>query len=992
MQSVGLEGDVDQDEVQQIRLEAAIGTMGGSYSLGFDTTSCGVCAVRATGVTSLIQVTAPAQGVVGTSVQEILEDIAPDNIDSVTVTRDAFVDGFNDVVLYNVTFSGIEVGGNLEELTVQLNGVSGTSPSLVISTIQDGNEVDGNVTLTFDDTQSRPPGEGPPQNVSIAYDATPAEVKAAIESMATIPSVDVDFVYTGGPGLRWLVTFTNNLGDVAEMGCNDTELEVGTGPIGDTFCNLTTVTVGAFLEGSFFVKYANVTSRELAWNTTREEMALAIDEMDTIFSGINVTRFEYFEDPLRPELWTGTFTWTVTFVGMKFDLWSNLHTNENITFLTGAENARAVTGNAENPVTETETNPLNVETNEIQLIDCQCSDACSGGFNLSVYGEVADRVFHNSTMYDLKDALEALTSINTVSVRQHGDNTTLGHLCTETGTTTAITFTHNPGNIPPIQVSNAPGSYDLESTAGSGAASMVILHGDYQFGAHGGMSRDGSRILRPCSDRGVCLENGLCSCYDGFGNSNGAGIHLDVGHGDRVDCGNMVGVLREPLIPASGEFVTNCPLGCLGNGICQTSTFVCVCDPPFEGPACEKMDCPEADNWYDEALGPPEPAPEYGAHRQADCGGRGLCDSTTGLCRCAAGFEGASCDRTRCDGFSLAQGQGGVETRPEGCNSRGECLVYGLMANRSRSPVDGESFASLDLVYTGWDRDKMQGCACNRSRYAGKYSESFRDFFGPDCSQARCATGADPRDKVGVFERQRITCNATGGNVVLDFRGDLSIRIPWDASVIASPRRGHDTLVEYLQESIPAIGLVSIHPAPATRNFTNKNVTDFEDTLDVVNGTLTSSRSQVLFPGTNCRDRGLEAKDFALSCDEDVFNSAICWPFPRLCGTTDDGEPFQTDVTFLSQHGDVPLLQVSRSTLASGDILIEEIQKGTKEMLECNGRGACDFQTGQCVCAPGFGSSDGRFGEGGLGDCGFLHAHKQTEFEFVDLPLPNTNG
>jgi len=120
---------------------------------------------------------------------------------------------------------------------------------------------------------------------------------------------------------------------------------------------------------------------------------------------------------------------------------------------------------------------------------------------------------------------------------------------------------------------------------------------------------------------------------------------------------------------------------------------------------------------------------------------------------CAAGFEGASCDRTRCDGFDLLEGQGGVETTPEGCNSRGECITYGLMANRSRSPVDGESFAGLGIAYLGWDQHKLQGCACNRSRYAGKYTHSFRDFFGPDCSKAQCAAGADPRDKVGVFER-----------------------------------------------------------------------------------------------------------------------------------------------------------------------------------------------------------------------------------------------
>ena len=179
--------------------------------------------------------------------QELLEGISPDNIDSVRVTRQDFVEGLNDVILYNVTFIGLEIGGNIDEMVVTLNGVSGTGPSLTVSTIQDGNEVGGNVTLQFDDTQSRPPGVGPVQNATIPYDATPAEVKAAIDNMLTIPSVDVDFEYTGGPGLRWLVTFTDNLGDVAELGCDDAELNVTTGPLAESTCNITTVTVGAFL-------------------------------------------------------------------------------------------------------------------------------------------------------------------------------------------------------------------------------------------------------------------------------------------------------------------------------------------------------------------------------------------------------------------------------------------------------------------------------------------------------------------------------------------------------------------------------------------------------------------------------------------------------------------------------------------------------------------------------------------------------------------------
>jgi hypothetical protein len=57
---------------------------------------------------------------------------------------------------------------------------------------------------------------------------------------------------------------------------------------------------------------------------------------------------------------------------------------------------------------------------------------------------------------------------------------------------------------------------------------------------------------------------------------------------------------------------------------------------------------------------------------------------------------------------------------------------------------------------------------------------------------------------------------------------------------------------------------------------------------------------------------------------------------------------------------------------SSTDFLkVSENKAGTKEDLECNGRGACSSATGVCTCDALFETSDGQGNAGYLGDCGY---------------------
>jgi len=78
----------------------------------------------------------------------------------------------------------------------------------------------------------------------------------------------------------------------------------------------------------------------------------------------------------------------------------------------------------------------------------------------------------------------------------------------------------------------------------------------------------------------------------------------------------------------------------------------------------------------------------------------------------------------------------------------------------------------------------------------------------------------------------------------------------------------------------------------------------------------------------------------------------------------------QIMVTFLTTHGALPLLQYTYQNIDY--LTVTRYKEGTKQTLECSGRGVCDRTLGVCQCFDGFGSSDGQGGSGTSGDCGYL--------------------
>jgi hypothetical protein len=150
---------------------------------------------------------------------------------------------------------------------------------------------------------------------------------------------------------------------------------------------------------------------------------------------------------------------------------------------------------------------------------------------------------------------------------------------------------------------------------------------------------------------------------------------------------------------------------CSGHGEC-TALDKCICHSNFQGVGCSERVCPFSIGWSAVQWGP-TPRENHATstvsavargdptHGYTECGGRGVCDRTSGECQCDPGFEGRGCSRMSC---------------PNGCSDHGTCKYINRMND--------------NLV--SWDSAMTQQCHCDPG------------YTGYDCSERMCPQGDDP--------------------------------------------------------------------------------------------------------------------------------------------------------------------------------------------------------------------------------------------------------
>jgi len=423
-----------------------------------------------------------------------------------------------------------------------------------------------------------------------------------------------------------------------------------------------------------------------------------------------------------------------------------------------------------------------------------------------------------------------------------------------------------------------------------------------------------------CANRGTCdILTGYCACATNYDTSDGRGNTGDGKH-NLGDCGHATGS------------ITACPgeVECSGHGVCRDSpTYQCLCSAGWRGADCGERTCPFDTAWFD------QPISNGRAHQWTECSNNGMCERTKGECVCSMGFEGGSCERLSCPGTPA-------------CNGHGKCLTMMHMAElqEDNGKVTELSYGATPNLPNTWDFDKIQGCVCDQG------------YEGYDCSLRSCPYGDDPRTAWytsgnHLDEVQVLTCTASGTGI----RADSTFRLSF--------RCGHYNNIQK----------VTINERcttdPIKWDATEADIAAAITKLKTIGGETVGSKHE-----HNKFESGNVKVEFSLKkASKATGTTAMNYnKFDSACLTNN-----KISVTFMSEFGDLPALAVSHIQYPLGLSITVDTdgangsQKGTKEVKVCSGRGLCDYSTGQCVCATGFGSSDGYNHLGNRRDCGHVY-------------------
>lgn len=371
-----------------------------------------------------------------------------------------------------------------------------------------------------------------------------------------------------------------------------------------------------------------------------------------------------------------------------------------------------------------------------------------------------------------------------------------------------------------------------------------------------------------------------------------------------------------------------------------------------------------------------------GTKEDAFCSNRGICDTSTGYCGCSTNFlssNGYNGAGTRGDcGYTGGQS---IQSCPglTSCSSHGQCAgnpTFTCSCSNGWTAADcSERTCPMDVAWFTYPSDTnvahiSENVECSNMGTCDRSTglcTCVSGFTGASCNRMSCPGSPVECNGHGqCLNMQQLATLATinGDNAFFTYGNTPNNPLTWDAAKVYgcycdSGFQGYDCSLQTCPagddpltvDQYDETQLIQCRDSDGMGSL----VLTFRQVSSIPLGALTS---------TSSLQSALQAVSSVGQVIVERLNAADA---DTLCSSRGSN----ILVTFLTTHGDVPLIQVASQSIDS--ITVSEYRKGTKEVAVCSNRGICNTVLGVCECFTGFSSSNGMGGVGTVGDCSYVN-------------------